>query len=212
MEMSEAKHRILFEALKLFSRNGYEATSIEHITNAVGIRKASFYSHFTSKQELLDILTDEITKRYNAYSEYVQKDLEKAGLNPKISMQQLTETVLLFVSRQFEIHTTDSFFCMARNFLTIEQFRNPQLACLLNKCQYIDVLNYYRNLLQHLIENKILIDKGIEIMVYEFYSPIVVQFYHIQRNPECKAEVLKIIETHISHFVTLYSNKGESHI
>ena len=211
MEMSEAKHRILYEALKLFSRNGYGATSIEHITNAVGIRKASFYSHFASKQELLDVLIDEITERYNAYSESVQSDLEKAGLNHEITIQQLIETVFLSVSHQFEIHTTDSFFCMARNLMTIEQFRNPQLACLLNKCQYLDVLNYYRNLLQHLIENRILIDKGIEIMVYEFYSPIVVQFYHIQRNPECKVEALKIIETHISHFFTLYSNKGELH-
>ena len=211
MEMSEAKHRILIEALKLFSRNGYEATSIEHITNAVGIRKASFYSHFTSKQELLDVLIDEITERYNAYSESVQSDLEKAGLNHEISIQQLIETVFISVSRQFEIHTTDSFFCMARNFMTIEQFRNPQLACLLNKCQYIDVLNYYRNLLQHLIENRILIDKGIEIMVYEFFSPIAIQFYHIQREPECKTEALKIVEMHILHFLTTYSAKGEQH-
>lgn len=33
-----------------------------------------------------------------------------------------------------------------------------------------------------------------------------------QNGPECKAEALKIIEAHISHFFTLYSNKGESHI
>lgn len=97
MEMSVSKRRILYEALKLFSMNGYEATSIEHITNAVGIRKASFYSHFASKQELLDVLIDEITERYNAYSKSVQSDLEKAGLNHEISIQQLIETVFISV-------------------------------------------------------------------------------------------------------------------
>ena len=33
-------------ALDLFSVQGFEATSISQITNSVGIRKASLYSHF----------------------------------------------------------------------------------------------------------------------------------------------------------------------
>ena len=68
MNVSVSKQNILNAALKLFSTNGYEATGIEQITNEVGIKKASFYSHFKSKQELLDTLIIQITERYQVYA------------------------------------------------------------------------------------------------------------------------------------------------
>lgn len=89
--------------------------------------------------------------------------------------------------------------------MTIEQFRNPSLASLQNQCEYIDALNYYNKMIHFLVEKGIFIDKGIEIMAYEFFSPIHVQFYHIQWEPDCKKEALKIVEEHIKHFFTIYS-------
>ena len=56
MERNNTKQEILEAALNLFSVQGYEATSISQIADAVGIRKASMYSHFGSKQEILDAL------------------------------------------------------------------------------------------------------------------------------------------------------------
>ncbi|MGN0432462.1 MAG: TetR/AcrR family transcriptional regulator [Lachnospiraceae bacterium] len=206
MEISVSKHRILEEALRLFSTNGYEATSIEQITNAVGIRKASFYSNFKSKQELLDMLIEKIKERYEAYAESVQKEWKKVGAACQNSGSRTAEAVFKFAKCQFEFLIHDSFFSMARNFMTIEQFRNPQLAFLQNKCEYIDALNYYKKLIQYLIENGILVEKGnIEIMAYEFFSPIYVQFYHIQRTPECKEEAMAIVENHINHFFSVYT-------
>ena len=109
MEVSGSKKRILGEALKLFSINGYEATSIEQIVNAVGIRKASFYSHFKSKQELLDMLLEEIKAKYEAYSETVQKAWEIVELDCHKSNLQITETVFQFVKCQVEF-LMDAFF------------------------------------------------------------------------------------------------------
>lgn len=205
MEISLSKRRILDEALKLFSTNGYEATSIGQITNAVGIKKASFYSHFKSKQEVVDMLINEIEERYEKYSEFVQKDWETAGGKCKEPIRYTAEDVFQSVERQFEFLIYDSFFSMARNFLTIEQFRNPRLASIQNKCEYIDALNYHKRVIQYLVENGILIDRDIEIMAYEFFSPIYVQFYHIQREPGCKEEAMMIVEKHINHFFTTYS-------
>lgn len=187
METSLSKQRIIDEAFKLFSINGYDATSIGQITNAVGIKKASFYSHFESKKELLDTLVREIEERYEAYSKTMKKECEE-------SIRWTAEDVFQSVNRQFEFLIHDSFFCRARNFLTIEQFRNPQLAFLQNKCEYIEALNYHRELIGHLVENEVLLDRDVEIMTYEFFSPIYVQFYRIQREPECKVNAMKIVE------------------
>ena len=52
MEKAKTRDEILKVALDLFSVNGYEATSISQIADAVGIRKASLYSHNTKSVSL----------------------------------------------------------------------------------------------------------------------------------------------------------------
>jgi AcrR family transcriptional regulator len=57
-------------ALEMFSRRGYDATSIRDIADAVGIRGASMYNHFPSKESILWELTDraltELTQEWEA--------------------------------------------------------------------------------------------------------------------------------------------------
>lgn len=50
MEKDYTKQKILNTALEMFSVQGFEATPISQIANAVGIRKASMYSHFASRK------------------------------------------------------------------------------------------------------------------------------------------------------------------
>ena len=128
--MSLSKRRILDEALKLFAINGYEATSIEQITNAVGIRKSSLYSHFKSKKEILELLVDEIKEQYQLYLERMLKDFEMTEDNFKEDTKWDEEYIFKYVKSQF---------------------------------------------------------------------------YHIQREPNCKDKALKIVEEHIKHFFTIYS-------
>ena len=54
MDRGNTKQEILDAALELFSVQGFEATSIAQIAGAVGIRKASLYSHFENKQAILN--------------------------------------------------------------------------------------------------------------------------------------------------------------
>ena len=58
--MKNTKQEILNVSLDLFSIYGFEATSMSKIANTVGIRKASLYSHFESKQAILNEIIDEI--------------------------------------------------------------------------------------------------------------------------------------------------------
>lgn len=44
-------------ALRLFARNGYDATSMREIASAVGIQAGSLYNHFAAKEEILWDLT-----------------------------------------------------------------------------------------------------------------------------------------------------------
>ena len=55
---------------------GFEATSISQIADAVGIRKASLYSHFESKQAILDALVKEVLEQYEERSIFALTDWE----------------------------------------------------------------------------------------------------------------------------------------
>jgi len=52
----ETQQTILATALELFSKNGYDATSVAEICSQADISKGAFYHHFPSKQELFLIL------------------------------------------------------------------------------------------------------------------------------------------------------------
>ena len=64
MDRGNTKQEILEAALDLFSVQGFEATSLSQIADAVGIRKASLYSHFENKQAILDALVRDVLDRY----------------------------------------------------------------------------------------------------------------------------------------------------
>lgn len=51
--------RIREAAMFYFSRDGYDGTSLAQIANDVGIRKASLYAHFNSKEEIFFSCLDE---------------------------------------------------------------------------------------------------------------------------------------------------------
>lgn len=67
-----ARDRILDAAFELFSERGFSETSVRDIANAVDIKAASIYNHFTGKQELLDALIERETR-------YVEEKLRVSG-------------------------------------------------------------------------------------------------------------------------------------
>lgn len=55
------RDELLQTALALFLENGYERTTVEQITEAVGVAKGTFYHYFSTKQDLLEQLVREFT-------------------------------------------------------------------------------------------------------------------------------------------------------
>ena len=64
---------IVTKSIELFLRTSYKATSIRHITDALGITKGAFYWYFKSKDELLLTIIDkyqnELLERLYAHME-----------------------------------------------------------------------------------------------------------------------------------------------
>ena len=64
------RDRIMDEAASLFLRRGYEATSLRHLADVVGMKAGSLYYHFSSKDELLtEILRRGIDVMHQAFDD-----------------------------------------------------------------------------------------------------------------------------------------------
>ncbi len=62
--LSHGRDGILQAALQLFSKRGYDATSIDDIRRAAGFKsKASLYTHFKSKEEVASALLQDIMEQ-----------------------------------------------------------------------------------------------------------------------------------------------------
>lgn len=80
INISETKLKIMEVSLGLFSENGFKGTSVREIAKIVGIKGASIYNHFDSKEDILKSL----------FSKYGSHSL-RASLMDKNNIQFLAE-------------------------------------------------------------------------------------------------------------------------
>lgn len=55
---------VVLAAARLFSERGYHGTSMQHLGDALGIRRGSLYAHIGSKEELLFEVVEEGAERF----------------------------------------------------------------------------------------------------------------------------------------------------
>lgn len=200
MERGNTKKEIIEAALELFSVQGFEATSISQIAGAVGIRKASLYSHFENKQAILDELVKEVLEQYAAHSIFAKtdwgKDSDNLPMTPDDSVQMIKGQI------RYILH--DPHISKARKMLVIEQFQNPELAKLQTKQNYYDVLEYFTGLIGQLIRHGVLAEDAPEIMAAQLCLPISVWINLCDREPDREQEVMELVEKHIRQFFKRY--------
>ena len=200
MDRRSTKYRILEASLDMFSQQGFEATSLSQIASAVGIRKASLYSHFESKQAILDELVKEVLEQYVLHSIFSVTDWEKDDKSLPLTPEDAVEMIKGQV--RYVLH--DPYISKARKMLTIEQFRNSELAKLQTKQNYSDVIKYFIGMINCLIRREILRNEDSEIMAAQLCMPITVWINLCDREPYREEEVMKLIERHIKQFFMVY--------
>ncbi|MBM7601481.1 AcrR family transcriptional regulator [Virgibacillus halotolerans] len=72
----KSKGNILNAAVKLFSEQGYDATSLQDIMKETQMSKGAIYHHFKGKQEILQTLTEEAHNCVRDYFEEVKNNHE----------------------------------------------------------------------------------------------------------------------------------------
>ena len=204
MDRGNTKQEILEVSLDLFSIQGFEATSISQIAGAVGIRKASLYSHFESKQAILDALAKEVLEQYGAHSIFARADWQ----NDADHLPMTSGEAAGMIQGQIRYIIHDPYISKARKMLVIEQFQNPELAKLQTKQNYSDVMRYFTGLMKRLIQKGVLADDNPEIMAAQLCLPISVWINLCDREPDREPEVMELVVRHIQQFFRVYQRSA----
>ena len=205
MEKGNTRDEILNVALELFSVNGYEATSISQLADAVGIRKASLYSHFASKQEILDDVVASVLEGYAEHSVFADADWDDPEFT-KDKEGMTAEDAAKMIQSQVRYIVHDTAISRGRKMLVIEQFRNEELAVLQTRMNYEDMLKYFEGMIRFLILRNTLKAADTEIMAAQLSSPITVWINLCDREPDREEEVMGLVRKHVLQFFEAYAN------
>ena len=196
------KERILDEALKLFAQSGYMGTSMNDIADRMGVTKAALYKHYKSKQEILD----SIVEKMNRMDQERVKEYDMPEGNMKEVVEGYRSTALdkikEFTKVQFLHWTKEEFPCCFRKMLTLEQYRDPELAKLYQKYLSGGPLLYIEEVFRGFTDN----EREAKQLALDFYGPIFL-LYSIYDGVEGKEAIATQVEQHVERFSKILLTK-----
>ena len=198
------REKIIYEALSLFSVNGYDAVTIREIASAVGIKESSIYNHFKNKQDILNKIIDETLKRYYFTLESVQL-LKSEEDNVSEFYDNVTDEEFLDIcSKIFLFYLKDDYISKLRRLLTIEQYGNEEMGEIFRNVFIDRVLETQRQVLQKFIDSGRFIQGDAYTMALHFYSPVFLLLYRYDNCPENEEQAIKALKMHASQYNAIY--------
>ncbi len=198
------KSKILEVALELFSKNGYLGTSMNDIAAKLKITKPALYKHYLNKHEILDSIIKNMNemdkKRAFEYEmpEVNLEDYEEAYL--KAPLEKIEE----FALAQFSHWTKEEFPSRFRKMLTIEQYKDIEMAHLYQHYLSTGPLNYMNKIFRKMVNSDI---EAMQLAL-DFYGPIYL-LYSVYDALDDKEAVLKMLKNHIDRFLENMKSNGE---
>ena len=197
MEIKEknTKEKILEEALKLFAQSGYMGTSMNDIASKLGVTKAALYKHYKSKQEILDSIIEKMNEL--DMERVKQYEMPEGEMSKVIAEYKETafDKIKQFTKVQFLHWTEEEFPCSFRKMLTLEQYREAQMAQLYQNYLASGPLTYIEVLFSGMLEDA----ERARQMALDFYGPIFL-LYSIYDGTNDKSQVIKLLDGHMDYF------------
>lgn len=203
------KERITEEALTLFSTKGYKGTSVKDIAEAVGIKDASLYKHFKSKQEIFDSIVALISDHISGLSkqlgmpQYDDSYGEASDFYKNLSLSDLT----VLSRKVFLFYLTDSYISRFWKLAHMEQYQNPQIYEMFHRIFMDDAITYQTQLFSEMMAQGVFYKGDARAAAINFYAPIFLLLNMYAGQNEKSEEALTILEKQIEEFYRLYRVK-----
>jgi AcrR family transcriptional regulator len=167
------KERIIEVAIDRFAVKGFDAVSLREIAEAVGIKKASLYSHFMTKEEILETILDypmKMTEKTEPHDIGTEELIVSMGLEKFMALGgELT------ISWMEEPHMEKIF-----RIICVELYHNDQVKAFYNS-MFIDVTySFWTRIFDLMIKHKLIkpIDTKVLALEYlSFYGNLFMEYF-----------------------------------
>ena len=193
--MCTTKEKILLTSLKLFAQDGYEAVSISKISGELGTAKSALYKHYKNKRDIFDSIINRMDELdYERAREY---NMPEGNMDEIIKgyREISIDKIRIYTEAQFKHWTEEEFSSLFRRMLTLEQYRNQEMADLYQKYLVSGPIDYMTYLFAGITGKK----EEAKQLAIEFYGPIFLMYslYDNKREEDDLAEMLK---KHVDRF------------
>lgn len=119
--MKNSRSDILLAALQMFATHGFDAVSLEQITDNLGMVKSSIYKHFKNKQDIFDSIIDYMATRDAEFTaRFAMPDAASGGVATLVAVSEFSHAM-------FDFWTRDKFAVAFRHMMTVEQYKSPRM-------------------------------------------------------------------------------------
>lgn len=191
MKQVDTKQRILSESLRLFSENGYDAVSVAEIASAVGIKAPSLYKHYKSKRDIFDSILKKMSEADGLYAD----ENDMPNVDDEYNNVSL-ESIKTFSVAMFKHWTDDEFAARFRRMLSLERFKNTEMAELYKSYISSGPLDYMKEVFAGMNYS----ESDAEQLALSFYGPMFM-LYTVYDESENKKEIVSQAEMHINEFI-----------
>ena len=198
--MIATKEKILMTALHLFAKDGYEAVSVSTIAGELGITKGALYKHYRNKRDIFDNIVERMYQIDAERSQQYEVPEEKYEETPKDYENVFMDNVKAFTIAQFTFWTEDDFASNFRKMLTLEQYRNSEMAELYSNCIVSGPVAYMEDIFREMIVKGMLKETDPKQLSIEFYAPMYL-LISISDTSTDKEKLQELLNVHIQRFI-----------
>jgi len=198
LDLSGPKGKIVEASLMLFAASGYHAVSVRDIAREVGIKDASIYSHFSSKDEILETIIERFRAAFLANNPDVSMfDYVFSKVTPRGFLEKGFD---LFKQRMDDLPTAWTYLVLMR-----EKFDDGRAADAWNEHR-VRVVRYVTDAFSAMIRLGLIPARDPESLarLYEYPILLLVEDYVKCRcRGEDGAEYETAIRAHVDFFADL---------
>ena len=198
--MNDTREKILLTALRLFARDGYEAVSVSAIAGMLGMTKGALYRHYRNKREIFDRIVERLVE---IDMECAQKhEVPEAAFDqtPAAYRSVTMANIKEFTISQFRFWTEDEFGRDFRKMVTLEQYRNPEIADWQQKVFTAGPVRYMEDLFREMMAQGIVKKGDPELLAIAFFAPFYL-LVSISDAPSGEDKALDLLTAYIDDFI-----------
>lgn len=192
--MTDTKEKILITALHLFARDGFDAVSVSTISGELGMTKGALYKHYKNKRDIFDSIVERMFEIDAERSKQYQVP-EEQDCKQSVSW----DSVRRFTLAQYIFWTQDDFARNFRKMLSLEQYRDEEMAQLYHSCIMTGPVDYMESIFTQMMTDGMPISADPRLLALEYYAPM---FLLISSSDYLdKGQSLALLKEHIDRFI-----------